>query len=61
MVLLQKKLEYCNDWEGGTSGWIKGSDKLTKNDFAMKMVALVEAGNDTGYLVDVKREHDNKN
>lgn len=54
-------MEYFSDWEEGTSGWIKqGNDKQTKHDFAMKMVALVEAGKDTGYLVDVKREHDGK-
>ncbi len=32
----------------------------TRNDFAMKITAFVEAGHSTGYLADVKREHDGK-
>ncbi len=35
------------------------SDEV-KNDFALEIVAFVEAGSNTGYLVKVKREHDSK-
>ena len=56
--LLQKKNEYFSDWEKGTSGIIKGERKDARNDFAMKIVSFVEAGSSTGYLCQVKREHD---
>lgn len=57
---LQKRTEYFSDWEKGTSGVIKGGYKDAKNDFAVTLTAFVEAGSSTGYLADVKREHDGK-
>ena len=54
----QKKVEYFCDWSAGVSGVTKGGQRDTKNDFAIKIVAFVEAGNSTGYLASVKREHD---
>ena len=48
------------DWERGISGVLKGSTSTAKNDFAMKITAFVEAGNNTGYMCILKREHDGK-
>lgn len=43
---------------GGISGVIKGDNKDARNDFALRMLCFVEAGNSTGYLCAVKRERD---
>ena len=51
----QKRVEYFCDWSAGVT---KGGQRDTKNDFAIKIVAFVEAGNSTGYLASVNREHD---
>lgn len=37
---------------------MKGGTSSAKNDFAMKIISFVEAGNSTGYMASVKREHD---
>ena len=50
--------EYFVDWAHGTSGKIiKGCEKEL-NDFAIRITALVEAGEMTGYYCVVKREMD---
>lgn len=49
------------DWEKGVSGIISKSGVYSiKNDFAMKILCFIEAGNNTGFLASVKREHDGK-
>lgn len=58
--LLQKKNQFFSDWEKGTSGVRKGGNDDIKNDFAIKILCFVEAGQSTGYLASVKREHDAK-
>ena len=40
----------------GTVG--RGDIHHVLNDFSVKLTALVKAGTHTGYLCDVKREHD---
>ena len=42
------------------SGVMKGSTSTAKSNFAIKIAAFVEAGNSTGYMYTVKREHDGK-
>ena len=59
-LTLQRKTEYFSDWVNAVSGVVKGGNKEAKTDFAIKITAFVEAGNSTGYLADVKREHDGK-
>jgi hypothetical protein len=39
---------------------MKSGTSTAKNDFALKITAFVEAGNSTGYLGVLKREHDGK-
>ena len=57
--LLQSKIEFYSDWERGVSGTVgRGDVHHVLNDFAMKLTALVKAGAHTGYLCDVKHEHD---
>lgn len=58
--MLQKKIKYFSDWEKGISGVTKGGNADIKNDFAIKILCFVEAGSSTGYLANVKREHDGK-
>ena len=36
----------------------RGGQRDAKNDFAIKIVAFVEAGNSTVYVASVKQEHD---
>lgn len=53
------KPEFFTDWEKGVSGVVKPNGvRKNKNSFAMKLVALVEADSQTGYLASVKREFD---
>ena len=39
---------------------MKSNQEDGRNDFAMEIIAFVEAGSNTGYLAKVKREHDGK-
>ena len=39
---------------------MKGGTSTAKNDFAISITAFVEAGNNTGYMCIVKREHNCK-
>ena len=54
----QKKVEYFCNWSAGVSGVTRGGQRDAKNDFAIKIVAFVEAGNSTVYVASVKQEHD---
>ena len=60
-VLVQpKSTVFFSDWDKGISGIVKGDCPLAKNNFAMKMLALVEGESCTGYLAEVIREIDKK-
>lgn len=60
MHFFLQQLFFC-DWDRGVSGTIlKNGKHVVKNDFAMKIESLVEAGTFTGYYANVKREHDKK-
>jgi len=52
--------EYYNDFLEGSSGIVnlKSDAKFSVNTFAMKLKALVEAGESTGYYAEVVRELD---
>ena len=52
-------MEFFNDWERGVSGSV-GREGVhhVLNDFAIKITSLVKAGQHTGYMAEVKREHD---
>ena len=54
------KQTFFVDWEQGVSGIMKDNTSIAKNDFAMRITAFIEAGNSTGYMCTVKREHDGK-
>lgn len=53
-----KNTEFYSDF--GVSGIVKGGTKFPRNTFSMKLRALVEAEEFTGYYVDVVREFDKK-
>lgn len=56
---VQGKIEFFSDWDRGVSGTVgRGEVRHILNDFAMKLTALVKAGTHTGYLCELKREHD---
>ncbi len=50
--------EFFTDFETGTSGKVKGDERLRRCDFALKLTTLVEAGDLTGYYAEVTRELD---
>jgi len=50
--------EYYTDVSGGSSGIIKSNVKIPRNTFAMRLKALVQADEHTGYYAEVIRELD---
>ena len=51
---------YYSHWDKAEFGILAGREtiEISKSDFCMKLVCMVEAGKDTGYLVQVKRKMD---
>ena len=52
--------EFFTDFDSGTSGKLKGEERMRRCDFALKLTTLVEAGDFTGYYAEVTRELDLK-
>jgi len=52
--------EYCNNFLEGSSGVrnLKSDTKFKRNTFAMKLKALVETQESTGYYAEVVRQLD---
>ena len=48
------------DWEKGESGVWKSGEKVARCDFAIQLVALVEADQLTGFQAKVTRQLDHK-
>ena len=59
LIFSQTKIDFFTDWDRGVSGIVgKGGVHQITNDFAMKLKFIVNAGANTGYYAQVKREHD---
>ena len=52
--------EYKVHWERGEISVVKGKKKQCRTDFAMELLAMIEAGPLTGYQVRVTRQVDMK-
>lgn len=51
---------FYSDWDKAEFGVLVGKDRscVSRSDFGMKLLSLVEAGKDTGYFFKIKRQLD---
>ena len=54
------QVNFHDDEDTNTFGIIKKGNFIAKSDFIMEFVLMVEAEENTGYMVDVIREVDNQ-
>ena len=55
-----KNTEFFTDFTKGISGIVKSGTRYPRNTFSMRLKALVEADEFTGYYIEVTRELDRK-
>ena len=55
-----REQKFFVDWEKGEVVLLKGNEAVCRSDFALKTIALVEAGLLTGYQAIVYRRFDHK-
>jgi hypothetical protein len=55
----RKKISFYNDYVEGTCGVLdRNNTRTRKGDFAMRILSFVEAGDNTGYFCNIKRQMD---